>query len=237
MGELDLEVLKRKRRLQHNKKMKMRRRRTFVVASLILIIIVGICIYNAFKDGERNSNFIYKMTGEEYSNINLKKKLKNYEGTFNINEVNYEWTIKPDTGNNPVVLVYHHSASEGITPEQINKIHQSNGWGGIGYHFFISGNGTIYRGRPENTVGAHAIGANRTSIGICLEGNFEKENLTEQQKGALIKLSVDMIIKYNMKDAIGHKDIYETLCPGKNFNIDEIKEGILSEIKKLQVEN
>lgn len=56
-------------------------------------------------------------------------------------------------------IVLHHS---GVTVlqsvEVIHNYHKnSNGWSGIGYHFYVRKDGKIYRGRPENTVGAHAV--------------------------------------------------------------------------------
>ena len=47
--------------------------------------------------------------------------------------------------------------------------------------------GSVYRGRREDTVGAHAYGYNSTSIGICAEGNFEVDIMGEAQKQAIIE--------------------------------------------------
>ena len=49
-------------------------------------------------------------------------------------------------------------------------------------------NGTIERGRPEHTQGAHASGSNFDSIGICFEGNFDAETMGAAQKNAGIEL-------------------------------------------------
>lgn len=59
---------------------------------------------------------------------------------------------------------------------------------GIGYHFLVRKDGTIYQGRPEDTIGAHAKGANHDSIGICAEGDFMKEEMNPLQLNALIDL-------------------------------------------------
>ena len=47
------------------------------------------------------------------------------------------------------------------------------GFSDIGYHFVIIPNGTVQVGRPENVVGAHTIGHNTDSIGVCLIGKTE----------------------------------------------------------------
>lgn len=44
------------------------------------------------------------------------------------------------------------------------------GWRDVGYHFFISKNGTIEQGRPLSVAGAHTKGFNKDSIGICFSG-------------------------------------------------------------------
>ena len=62
------------------------------------------------------------------------------------------------------------------------------GWSGIGYHFLVRKDGTIYQGRPEDTIGAHAKGANHDSIGIDAEGDFMKEEMNPLQLNALIDL-------------------------------------------------
>jgi len=47
---------------------------------------------------------------------------------------------------------------------------------------------------------------------------------------SLVKLSADMIIKYNLNDVLGHRDVYETLCPGENLSIEDLKDRISNEL-------
>lgn len=222
------------KRIEFYKKMRKRRRITYTVLVFIAIIVslVGRCLYKEYRD---NSIIKYLViVKDENMDISYLKDIqKDYEEKLNIIEPNYNYNQKLEGGNNPEVLVFHHTAANGLTPEEINRNHISQGWGAIGYHFYIRKDGKIYRGRPEESVGAHAIGRNRTSIGICLEGNFEEEGLTDAQKESLERLSVDMIIKYNLEDCIGHRDVYETLCPGKNFPMDNIRQEIAQRIIEL----
>ena len=71
-------------------------------------------------------------------------------------------------------IILHHAAAVTCSADQIHAWHLANGWSGIGYHFFVRKDGTVYRGRPEDTVGAHAGGSNSDSIGVCFEGSFDK---------------------------------------------------------------
>ncbi|WP_194191837.1 peptidoglycan recognition family protein [Clostridium chrysemydis] len=140
-----------------------------------------------------------------------------------INEVNYKWA-KPLTYTlKPTTIIYHHIADDNITPEKIHQLHLDRGWAGIGYHFYIRKDGTIYRGRPENAVGSHAPGYNSKAFGIALEGNFNNQKPTEKQIQSLIDLSNYLIDKYNIKEIKRHKDVKNTECPGSKFPFEEIK--------------
>ena len=54
---------------------------------------------------------------------------------------------------------------------EIRRWHvQGNGWRDIGYHHVIGRGGEHATGRPETAIGAHVIGHNAGTIGICLIG-------------------------------------------------------------------
>lgn len=131
------------------------------------------------------------------------------------------------TQTNKIIL--HHAAAEHCTPEDIHRWHLNNGWAGAGYHFLVTKDGKIYRLRPEDTVGAHASGSNSDSIGICAEGNYDYETMPEAQKKSLIWLINYLKNKYHITKVIGHRDVNNTSCPGKNFPFDEIVNGKPSE--------
>lgn len=119
-------------------------------------------------------------------------------------------------------IIFHHS---GVTVlqsiETIHNYHKnSNGWAGIGYHFYIRKDGKIYQGRPIDVIGAHAYGSNNDSIGICFEGNFDKEEMTDAQIKAREEIVFYLKNKYPKATFCGHKDVCKTSCPGKNFKFD-----------------
>ena len=110
--------------------------------------------------------------------------------------------------------------------EVIHNYHKNKGWAGIGYHYYVRKDGSVYRGRPENMAGAHCPGVNSTSIGICAEGNFNEETMSEVQKQAIIELVKDIKSRYNIKWIKGHREILATSCPGANFPLEEIKNAV-----------
>jgi len=93
---------------------------------------------------------------------------------------------------------------------------------GIGYHFYVRKDGKVYRGRPLEYVGGHAYGANTDSIGICFEGDFNKETMSEVQLKAGQELVSYLKNTYKITQVQGHKEVCATSCPGANFLFDEI---------------
>ena len=128
-----------------------------------------------------------------------------------------------DTRSKTEQIILHHS---GVTVlqsvETIHNYHKNtNGWSGIGYHFYVRKDGNIYRGRPENTVGAHCQGENYNSIGICFEGNFEKEKMSIEQVKAGHELVMYLLDKYSLVkgNVKKHNDFGSTVCPRKKLSI------------------
>lgn len=125
-------------------------------------------------------------------------------------------------------IVLHHSGVSGHhTVEDIHRWHLNKGWAGIGYHYFITKEGIVYECRPRNKVGAHTRGHNRNSVGICFEGNFNKEELTARQEKAAIKLLTLLSIAYPDAELRRHSDFNaQRSCPGRNFPFDRIKQRV-----------
>ncbi len=122
------------------------------------------------------------------------------------------------------LIIIHHvgNTDVDVSSEEIHKWHLANGWAGIGYHYVIRKDGTIERGRPRDTIGAHSYGHNQTSIGINLVGNFEIATPKPEQIESAACLIADLCNTYrltpNKSTVRGHKDLnYDTLCPGKNL--------------------
>lgn len=131
----------------------------------------------------------------------------------------------------------HHAAAVTCSVEDIHNWHLNNGWAGIGYNFLVRKDGKIYEGRPIDYVPAHATGFNTCSIGICFEGNFEVETMSEAQKQAGKELVAYIKEKYNISLVQKHKDVNSTSCPGTNFPFDEIVNGVVTEQPKETSQN
>lgn len=149
-----------------------------------------------------------------------------------IQENNLTFKGKFDIRERTDCIVLHHSDSgPKTTIADIHGWHLNRGWAGLGYHYVIYSDGTIYRGRPEWAKGAHAYQdpmheANSDGIGICLIGNFMQTRPTEAQMNSLIWLIGDIRTRHSGKPVIGHKDVMPTSCPGDLFPWDELKKKL-----------
>lgn len=140
---------------------------------------------------------------------------------MNIIESNLNFRESNVRNGPPKCIVLHHAAAKTASVETVHNWHLNNGWIGIGYHFYVRKDGKVYRGRPENWIGAHTVGKN-TGLGICAEGNFEEEQMDAAQKNAIIELLRYLLAKYGDLTIGKHKDYSATACPGKNYPFAEI---------------
>ena len=142
-----------------------------------------------------------------------------------INEVTYNWHGALTKRRATTRIILHHAAASKCTAQQIHSWHLANGWVGIGYHFFVRKDGSVYRGRPEDTLGAHAGNNNYDSIGVCFEGSFDREEMPAAQKQAGMELVAYLKQKYGISTVQRHSDVNATGCPGTRFPFKEISEG------------
>ena len=122
------------------------------------------------------------------------------------------------------MIVVHHTGNpvdDDLSAEEIHESHKAQGWAGIGYHYVIRKDGTIEEGRPVWSVGSHAYGRNRDTVGIHVCGNFEIAAPTEMQLNSLAELIGWLCRKYSLqasKDVVvAHRDLMATACCGENL--------------------
>ena len=101
----------------------------------------------------------------------------------------------------------------------VDQYHKSLGWGSIGYHYFIEVNGELKQGRQDNEEGAHTIGRNNQSLGICLANNFDLTMPTEAQITTLKKLLIEKTKQYNIpaSNIVPHRFFATQTLQGKPF--------------------
>lgn len=143
-------------------------------------------------------------------------------------EKTYKFQSKMDKRGSTTRIILHHAAAKSCSADDVHRWHLNRGWAGIGYHFFVRKDGSVYRGRPLQCVGAHAGGANFNSVGICFEGDFTKETMPDVQKQAGKELVAYVKNHYGIKNVQRHSDVGATACPGTNFPFNEIANATTS---------
>lgn len=156
---------------------------------------------------------------------------------MNIIEEKYKWGGSLQNRKRTEYIILHHRAGSG-SAQSIHSEHLANDWSGIGYHFYVRNDGTVYRGRPIEPVGAHCQGYNDFSVGVCFEGNYQTETgMPSAQFQAGIELVSYLKRLYPTAAVKKHNDFMATACPGKYFPFEEIAKGAVSVKKELTSAN
>lgn len=123
----------------------------------------------------------------------------------------------------PIKIILHCSATKenaDFSSADIKQWHIKRGFKNIGYHYVIRLDGTIEAGRNENEIGAHCIGHNKDSLGICYIGGLDKDGKpkdtrTHEQKEALYNLVGKLMLKYDIpvENIHCHYEFANKSCP------------------------
>lgn len=118
-------------------------------------------------------------------------------------------------------IIIHCSATKAgqhFTVDDIDRWHKDRGFAKIGYHHVIYLDGSFHKGRDESLIGAHCLGHNATSIGICYIGGLDADGKpldtrTVAQKNSLSKLVNGLKVRYPNAKIHGHYEFAAKACP------------------------
>lgn len=119
------------------------------------------------------------------------------------------------------IIVHCAATPEGknFKAADIDRWHRERKMKCIGYHYVVDLDGTVEPGRPESEIGAHCLGHNQYSIGVCYVGGLAahgktpKDTRTAAQKEALLALLKKLRAKYPNASIHGHRDFAAKACP------------------------
>lgn len=119
------------------------------------------------------------------------------------------------------IIVHCAATPEGknFKAADIDRWHRERKMKCIGYHYVVDLDGTVEPGRPESEIGAHCLGHNKNSIGVCYvgglaaDGKTPKDTRTAAQKEALLALLKKLRAKYPNASIHGHRDFAAKACP------------------------
>tara|TARA_R100001244_G_scaffold36527_1_gene33465 strand:- start:971 stop:1516 length:546 start_codon:yes stop_codon:yes gene_type:complete len=137
----------------------------------------------------------------------------------------------------PTKIIIHCSDSNWGSAKVIDEWHRDRGFDEIGYHYVIlndsryynlnesSADGIVEPGRSIDIQGAHCLGRNHDSIGICLIGVDE---FTPAQYKSLKELCERLMEEYGISsdDIYGHNEFSTKTCP--NFSVDDFVEEYIT---------
>jgi len=150
-------------------------------------------------------------------------------------------SIRPSAGKWERIII-HHSATPIDDALNMHKVHLARGMkNGLAYHFVISNgsrkavDGEIYLSKrwKGQLDGGHVKkhSANKTSIGICLIGNFEIRPPTSKQLSALEGLCEYLMKRCNLQvnDVTTHTIFHpkHTVCTGKYFSLTGLRRRLI----------
>lgn len=109
-------------------------------------------------------------------------------------------------------------ADRDLTVEDVDRYHRERGFDCIGYHYLIYLDGTIVPGRPVEKAGAHCLGHNPQSIGVCYVGGLTAgmkpaDTRTQAQRRSLKILIEALKRQYPGVRVYGHRDFAAKDCP------------------------
>lgn len=123
------------------------------------------------------------------------------------------------------IIVHCTATPEGksFTAADVDRWHRQRGFDGIGYHYLVWLDGTVEAGRPVSKAGAHCLGHNAHSIGVCYvgglaaDGRTPKDTRTPAQRTALRQLVERLRREYGIAAVHGHNEYAAKACP--SFNV------------------
>lgn len=127
-----------------------------------------------------------------------------------------------DTMRKITKIIIHCSATptgRSVTAADIERWHRARGFSAMGYHYLVGRDGVVERGRPDGVAGAHCLGHNADSIGVCYvgglsaDGKVPMDTRTAAQRTALRRLIEDLRRRYPGVTVHGHREFAAKACP------------------------
>lgn len=118
-------------------------------------------------------------------------------------------------------IIVHCTATRAGAPVHaaaIDACHRQRGFRKIGYHYVVCLDGSIERGRADAEIGAHCVGRNATSLGVCYVGGLDKDGRpadtrTPAQRRVLRDLIGKLCRQYGVRSVHSHRDFAAKACP------------------------
>jgi hypothetical protein len=119
-------------------------------------------------------------------------------------------------------IVIHHSATRGQSLRSMAEFHvEQRGWNGIGYHYAVGWDGTIFHLNDAERLTNHTAGANSRNIGVVMVGNLHDNPVPQAQRDAVRNLVYYLREVHAIHRVQPHRAFKSTACPG-DFAVDQL---------------
>jgi hypothetical protein len=104
-----------------------------------------------------------------------------------------------------------------------------------GYQYYIEKNGALYKAREDDEEGAHTINYNKSSIGVCLAGNFDLTMPTSAQIATLKDLLYKKVAQWSIPrdNIVPHRKFANKTCFGRKLPDTWARDLILETVKPM----
>ena len=195
--------------------------KTIRIFTYIFIGILFVGIVN-------NLNIEHRYTNNKLFNTYIQKAdiINNFVSRIQITDISAIFEDRKQRDKTEFIII-HHSAGESDLLN-IDKYHKSKGFKNIAYTYFINSESKIFQLHDIKAVNPSAFAYNYNSVSICLQGNFDINQVHKSQYKALFKLCLKLKRIFPEAQIVGHNEIGHTNCPGKNLNIEKLKSKVNS---------
>jgi len=138
-----------------------------------------------------------------------------------------------------LLVVHHTGADPMLEPAAIARRHtELMEWPGMGYHYYIRGDGRIYQCERLTTISYHTHNLNGISAGIAFAGAFNNAVPPPAQIAAGAGLLAWLLGQLNLhpKAITGHCELrrFHTACPGDQWVMGERwKDMLMAEVRSV----
>lgn len=117
----------------------------------------------------------------------------------------------------------------------MHEYHKGKGWGGISYNFCVFQSGNVYEGRGWGRTGAHTVGRNSSSVGICLVIDGEAKVPTQAAIEATMGIIAEGVRLGHVArthERAPHDRFQNKVCPGARVKVSGLIGGSMPPVER-----
>jgi hypothetical protein len=122
-------------------------------------------------------------------------------------------------------IILHASGHSDDNAHEIDRRHRARGLKRIGFHYVICEDGRLERGRRIQDAGAHCLGFNADSVGVCLSG---KGDVTTPQYLKLLRLLRKLDMRFRPIELVRVGEVDRWVEDPLSINMTNLRKAAIS---------